>query len=151
MEVTAVSTKLFGKLSPVVTDPGQLQSVKWFDNKTNKILAETAEFTTSLPGEGTYYICAQYDIMNPGDSSICTTTRCQTLTVSAPTCVNLNMTNTSAVCPSFFAPVCGCNNVTYLNECEAIAAGLTKWWAGECGVPTSGTCGTDLDMQISVG
>jgi hypothetical protein len=151
VEITAIGTKLFGRLGPVVNDPGILKSVRWFDNKTNNILAETAEFTTTLPGAGTYYICAQYDISSPDDNSICTTTRCQVLTVSGPACSNPSLVNTSAICPSFFAPVCACNGLTYVNECEAISVGITKWWAGECGVPTPGTCGSDLDFDILAG
>ncbi|MBK9338066.1 MAG: PKD domain-containing protein [Lewinellaceae bacterium] len=149
--VTAVGTKLYGKLGPVVADPGTVKSIKWFDNKTNTILAETTEFTATLPGEGTYFICAQYEIENPDGQTFCATTRCQVVTVAAPSCVNAAMVNNSAICASFFAPVCGCNGVTYINECTAMAAGVTKWWAGECGAPAPGTCGADLDVEIVSG
>lgn len=148
VEITAVGTKLIGKLSPVVSNPGTVKSVKWFDHKTNTILAETTEFTASLPGNGTYYICAQYEIEDPNDLSICTTTRCQGLTVAPLSCVNPVLVDPSAICPSFFAPVCACNGLTYLNECDAIAAGVSKWWTGECGQPAPGTCGADLDFKI---
>ncbi len=151
VEITAVGTKLFGRLVPVGVDPGTIKSVKWFDNKTNAILAETPEFTATLPGEGIYYICAQYDIASIDDNSICTTTRCQGLTVAPSSCVNPAMVNTAAICPSFFVPVCGCNGVTYINECAAMAAGVSKWWAGECGVPSAGTCGTDIDVEVVTG
>ena len=40
------------------------------------------------------------------------------------------------VCTSIYDPVCGCNNVTYGNECEAKAAGVIKWEKGECGAKT---------------
>lgn len=148
--VTAVGTKLFGKLNPVVSNPGAIKSVIWFDNKTNKILAETPQFTTTLPGEGTYYICAQYEIQQ-GNDPVCVTTRCQVITVSSSACVNPDMVNTYAICPSFFAPVCACNGVTYTNECEAMAAGVTKWWTGECGAPTPGSCGADLEAEVVAG
>ncbi len=148
--VTAVGTKLFGKITPVSSNPGVVKSIKWFNNKTNIILAETPEFTATLPGEGTYYICAQYEIENP-DLSICTTTRCQAVTVASAGCVNPAMVNPTGICPSFFAPVCGCNGVTYTNECAAMAAGVTKWWSGECGAPTPGTCGADLEAEVLSG
>ncbi len=151
VEVTAVGTKLSGRLIPVVQNPGTLKSVQWFDNRTNTILAQTADFTAILPGEGTYYICAQYNIANPNNNGVCTTTRCQVITVSTPACTNTNLVNPNAVCPSFFAPVCACNGITYANECAAMAAGVTKWWTGECGTPSAGSCGSDLDFDIISG
>lgn len=151
VQLTAVGTKLFGKLVPVSSNAGIIKSVKWFDNKTNYIYSQSPEFTTILPGEGNYYICAQYEVKDPENGSICVTSRCQPLTVASASCVNSSMINTGAICPSFFAPVCGCNGVTYINECEAVAAGVTQWWAGECGIATSGSCGADMDAKIITG
>lgn len=34
--------------------------------------------------------------------------------------------------------VCGCNSVTYQNECEARKAGLTSWKKGKCAVEATG-------------
>ncbi len=34
--------------------------------------------------------------------------------------------------------VCGCNSVTYQNECEAKKAGLTSWKKGKCAVEATG-------------
>lgn len=150
VQVTAVGTKLYGKIVAISSAPGTLNSIRWFDNKTNQVLAETPEFTTTLPGEGVYNICAQYEVAS-ADGSLCTTTRCQPLTVATLSCVNPAMMNTSAVCPSVFVPVCGCNGVTYINECAAMAAGVSKYWAGECGVASSGTCSTDLEYEIVSG
>ena len=36
------------------------------------------------------------------------------------------------VCPEIFAPVCGCDGVTYNNDCIRLSAGVTKAHDGEC-------------------
>lgn len=39
---------------------------------------------------------------------------------------------TPAVCPEVWAPVCGCDGVTYSNACDAAQSGVNIQWAGEC-------------------
>ena len=36
-------------------------------------------------------------------------------------------------CIREYAPVCGCNNITYSNSCEAEAWGIEDFSVGECG------------------
>jgi hypothetical protein len=35
-------------------------------------------------------------------------------------------------CFEVYMPVCGCNNVTYSNDCHAANAGVTSWTEGAC-------------------
>ncbi len=39
-------------------------------------------------------------------------------------------------CPDIWNPVCGCDDKTYGNECDADAAGVSLAHRGECGAPT---------------
>jgi hypothetical protein len=40
-------------------------------------------------------------------------------------------------CPAVWDPVCGCDGVTYGNDCERLRAGIQKSHAGECAKPPS--------------
>ena len=38
------------------------------------------------------------------------------------------------LCIEIYAPVCGCDNVTYSNSCHAECAGIEDYEEGECGL-----------------
>jgi hypothetical protein len=40
--------------------------------------------------------------------------------------------DTGCICPLFYNPVCGCNNVTYDNACSAECDGIKNYTAGKC-------------------
>lgn len=48
-------------------------------------------------------------------------------------CVNEDLINNDIGCSEIWYPVCGCDGVTYGNECEALNyGGVTEWTIGEC-------------------
>lgn len=48
-------------------------------------------------------------------------------------------------CPDMFDPVCGCDGVTYSNDCVRMAAGVSKLHHGECESPCGGFAGFPCD------
>lgn len=38
----------------------------------------------------------------------------------------------SCICPEVYAPVCGCDGVTYENDCRAECAGVNLEYVGSC-------------------
>ena len=48
----------------------------------------------------------------------------------SPRCVESRRPNCD--CPMIYDPVCGCNDVTYGNACEAECAGITSYKPGVC-------------------
>jgi hypothetical protein len=59
---------------------------------------------------------------------------------------------TPEACDAVYDPVCGCDDMTYGNECEANVAGISVASSGECGDPTEGeTCGGLLGAQCAEG
>lgn len=47
-------------------------------------------------------------------------------------CIDPSKINDTAFCSMIYAPVCGCNGVTYDNACVAETSGVTSWKEGKC-------------------
>ncbi|MFT5778553.1 MAG: hypothetical protein ACI837_001509 [Crocinitomicaceae bacterium] len=52
--------------------------------------------------------------------------------VQTSNCIDESQIDTIATCADIYDPVCGCNNVTYGNSCEANNAGITYYEEGPC-------------------
>jgi PKD repeat protein len=152
VHVTAVGATLHGKLyQPLYNPDWAIETVEWYMSKSPQVISTNPTLTMPLPGYGSYLVCAQYQIRNTADGSLCATTRCQPLEVVEPGCKNPVLDEISTLCLPVFAPVCGCDGITYGNECEAQGAGVSTWWAGTCGEAMNQDCMLEMEAKVIAG
>ncbi len=148
--VTAVGTQVYAKLLAQNSNAGEINTIGWYNGDNGPLLGETPNLTTTLPDVGTYSICAKYQVKTLIPNTPCISSVCKAVTILEPGCARPQIPDLESTCQMQIVPVCGCDNVTYENECDALAAGLNTWWAGDCN-SIYGSCMADMEMKIVAG
>ena len=106
----------------------QPYTIVWQNNSYNGLI-------TGLCPNTTYTITIYDALQNAYQHSFVVTCNNQ-----PNSCIDTTLLNPTANCPTNYAPVCGCNGITYINSCIAqYSAGVTSWTNGPCGGNSGGS------------
>lgn len=108
------------------------------DGNTSNLANPTHLYTL----QGDYVTC----LTVTDTANNCTSKFCRLIQANNSMCVDSSQIDPTPICPGVYEPVCGCNDVTYDNNCLATAAGVQSWTADAC----TGTGIDETDSQPSI-